>query len=228
MSARAVRDTPANTTVHAAGRPPTARELLGELRDVAVAVPLAVAAPALRPWHTRWGASDAEVAAPMPGDELVSRCQISWTRAITIDAPPTAVWPWLAQAGFGRAGFYSNDLLDNVAHPSARRLLPELQRIRVGSWVPMFSRVDNSTAFKVQGFQPARFLVWAKPGSTWAWTLTPLPGGRTRLVTRIRQRYDRDTPAAAALTFVLMEFADFPMMRRMLKGIKQRAEALAE
>jgi hypothetical protein len=216
------------TTVHAGGHPPDARELLGELRDVAVAVPLAVAAPALRRWHTRWGASDDEVAAPMPGDELVPRCQISWTRAITIDAPPGAVWPWLAQAGFGKAGFYSNDLLDNAAHPSAERVLPEFQRVRVGNWVPMFSRVDNSTAFKVQGFQPGRFLLWAKPGSTWAWTLTPLPGGRTRLVTRIRQRYDWQAPGAAVLTLVLMELADFPMMRRMLKGIKERAETPAE
>ncbi len=222
-----MRDSPAGTTVHAGGERPTARELLGELRDVAVAIPLAVAAPALRRWHTRWGADDDEVATPMPGDELVPRCQVSWTRAITIDAPPEEVWPWLAQAGFGKAGFYSNDLLDNAAHASASRMLPGFQRIRVGDWVPMFSRVDNSTAFKVQGFQTGRFLVWAKPDSTWAWTLTPLPGGRTRLVTRIRQRYDRDAPAGAVLTFVLMEFADFPMMRRMLKGIKARAESTA-
>jgi hypothetical protein len=227
VSARAARDTPAGTTVHAGGRGPTARELLGELRDVAIAIPLAVAAPALRRRHTRWGATDDEVAAPMPGDELVPGCQISWTRAITIDAAPGAVWPWLAQAGFGKAGFYSNDLLDNAAHPSAAHVLPEFQRVRVGNWVPMFTRVDNSTAFRVQAFQPGRFLLWAKPDSTWAWTLTPLPGDRTRLVTRIRQRYDRHT-RAAALTLVLMELADFPMMRRMLKGIKERAEALAE
>jgi hypothetical protein len=216
---------PAASTVHAGGSRPTPSELLGELRDVAVAVPLALAAPALRSRHTRWGATDDEVAAPMPGDELVPGCQVSWTRAITVDAPPDAVWPWLAQAGFGKAGFYSNDLLDNAAHPSADRVLWEYQRLRIGDWVPMFSRVDNTTAFKVQGFQPCRFLVWAKPDSTWTWTLTPLPGGRTRLVTRLRQRYDWSRPAAAALTAVLMELADFPMMRRMLKGIKRRAEA---
>jgi hypothetical protein len=183
-------DTPAGTTVHAGGRRPTPRELMTELRDVAVAALLAVAAPALRPWHTRWGATDDEVAAPMPGDALVPGCQVSWTRAITIDAPPDAVWPWLAQAGFGKAGFYSNDLLDNAAHPSAGGLLPEFQRVHVGDWVPMFSRVDNTTAFKVQAFARGRFVLWAKPDSTWSWTLAPLAGGRTRLLTRIRQRYD--------------------------------------
>jgi hypothetical protein len=220
-------DSPASTTVHASGARPTPRELLGELCDVAVAIPLALVAPALRPWHARWGATDEEVAGPMPGDELVPGCQVRWTRAITIDAPPDAVWPWLVQAGFGKAGFYSNDLLDNVGHPSATRLLPELQRLDVGDWVPMFSRVDNATAFKVQGFQPGRFLVWAKPDSTWAWMLAPLPGGRTRLVTRIRQRYDRRAPASALLTAALMELGDFPMMRRMLIGIRRRAESTA-
>jgi hypothetical protein len=128
---------------------------------------------------------------------------------------------------FGKAGFYSNDLLDNAGHPSATRVLPELQRLHVGDWVPMFSRVDSTTAFRVQGFETGRFLVWAKPHSTSAWTLTPLPDARTRLAIRIRQRYDRRTPASALLTAVLMELADFPMMRRMLIGIKRRAEMSA-
>jgi hypothetical protein len=63
----------------------------------------------------------------MPGDELVPGCQYRCTRAISIDAPPSAVWPWLVQIGFGKAGFYSNDLLDNIAHPSADRILDEFQ-----------------------------------------------------------------------------------------------------
>src|SRR5689334_22229007 len=113
--------------VHVSGPRPTPRELAREFVDVAIALPLFVTAPLLRRWHARWGATDAEVAAAMPGDDLVPGCQYASTRAITINAPREAVWPWLAQVGFGRAGFYSNDLLDNVAHPSADQIIPELQ-----------------------------------------------------------------------------------------------------
>ena len=162
---------------------------------------------------------------PMPGDDVVPGCQVSWTRAITIDAPPQAVWPWLAQVGFGRAGSYSYDLLDNAGHPSADRIDPELQTLHAGDWVPMFRKLDAMTAFRVQSFVAPEQLLWSKPDSTWAWLLLPLAPSRTRLITRIRQRYDWHAPGAALLTAILMEFADFPMMRRMLKGIKQRAES---
>jgi hypothetical protein len=212
-------------TVHVSGRRPSPSELARELRDVAVAVPLAVAAPLLRRWHSRWGATAEEVSMQMPGDDLIPGCQVSWTRAITIDAPPESVWPWLVQVGFGKAGFYSNDLLDNVGHPSAERIDPQLQRLHIGDWVPMFSKVDETTAFRVHSFETPQELVWSKPDSTWAWQLMPIPRSRTRLVTRIRQLYDWRSPANALLTAVLMEFADFPMMRRMLKGIKERAES---
>ena len=211
-------------TAHVGGRRPTPSDLVRELRDVAVAAPLAVTAPLLRRWHSRWGATAAEVSMPMPGDDLVPGCQVAWTRAITIAAPPDAVWPWLVQAGFGRAGFYSNDLLDNVGHPSADRIDPRLQRLHIGDWVPMFSKVDERTAFRVHSFEAPQQLVWSKPDSTWAWRLTPVQPSRTRLVTRIRQLYDWRSPGSALVTAVLMEFADFPMMRRMLIGIKERAE----
>jgi hypothetical protein len=211
-------------TVHAGGPRPTSTQLLRELRDVAVAVPLALVAPLIRPWHARWGASEDEVAASMPGDELVPGCQVHWTRAITIEDTPESVWPWLAQVGFGKAGFYSNDLLDNVAHPSTHRIDSQLQHIGIGDWVPMFSKVDAATAFRVHSFEPPQYLVWSKPDSTWAWKLTPLPQRRTRLVTRLRQRYDWSMPGRALVSVVLIEFGDFPMMRRMLKGIKERAE----
>ncbi len=119
--------------VHVGGPRPTPIQFAHELADVAAAVPLFAAAPLLRHWHRRWGATDAEVSAAMPGDELVPGCQYRCTRAITIDAPPEAVWRWLVQVGFGRAGFYSNDLLDNVAHPSADRILEEFQNPDIGA-----------------------------------------------------------------------------------------------
>jgi hypothetical protein len=84
----------------------------------------------------------------------------------------------------------------------------------------------DTTAFKVDSYEVDRWLLWRKPDSTWAWTLTALGGGRTRLVTRVHAVYDWTKPASALLAVVLMEFGDFAMMRRMLHGIKKRAEAL--
>lgn len=191
---------------------------------MAVAVPLFVAAPFMRRWHQRWGATDAEVGAPMPGDDLVPGCQYRCTRAISIDSPPSAVWPWLVQVGFGRGGFYSNDLLDNVAHPSADGILEEFQHLRIGDWVPMFSKVNDTTAFKVAAIQPCSELVWLKPDSTWAWRLTEIDGG-TRLVTRLRILYRWDRPLGALASLVLNEVGDFPMMRKMLLTLKDRAES---
>lgn len=209
--------------VEVSGPRPTFTQLVRELRDVVVAVPLFATAPIMRTWHRRWGATGAEVAAAMPGDELVPGSQTFCTRAITIDAPPEAVWPWLVQVGFGRAGFYSNDLLDNVAHPSADRILGEFQNPKVGDWVPMFSKVNDTTAFKIAAIKPPEELVWLKPDSTWAWTLTDT-GGHTRLITRLRVLHRWRRPANALVSLVLFEFGDFPMMRKMLRTLRQRAE----
>jgi hypothetical protein len=204
------------------------RHIFRALGDVVLASPLFLFAPLYRRWHLCWGATANEVAASMPGDELVPETSFIATRAITIDAPPQAVWPWLVQIGYGRAGFYSYDLFDNAARPSAERLLPEYQHPKVGDWVPMASKVNETTAFKVKAFEPNRWLLWEKPHSTWGWKLVPLDGDRTRLVTRLKDRYAwRDSPGNALLSFILMEFGDFPMMRRLLLGVQRRAERLA-
>src|SRR5258707_13305162 len=92
----------------------TGRQLLAEVRDVVYDLPLFVTSPLYRSWHCRCGATPAEVADTLPGDALLPHAQFRSTRAITINAPPGAVWPWLVQVGCGRAGFYSNDLLDNL------------------------------------------------------------------------------------------------------------------
>jgi hypothetical protein len=91
------------------------RRVLRGLGDVVTAAPLFLFAPLFRRRHLRWGASEAEVAGATPGDELVPEPSFNATRAITIDAPPEAVWPWLAQLGYGRAGWCSYDLFDNAA-----------------------------------------------------------------------------------------------------------------
>jgi hypothetical protein len=124
-----------------------------------------------------------------------------------------------------RAGWYSNDLLDNLTRPSAEEVIPELQELHVGQWVPMSPTPSDKTAFKVASFEPGRLLIWQQPVSTWVWTLEPTGDGGTRLVTRLRIRYEWRRPSEALLSLVLNEFGDFPMMRRMLLGVKARAES---
>jgi hypothetical protein len=204
------------------------RRVLRALGDVVLASPLFLFAPLYRPRHLRWGASDAEVTGAMPGDELVPEPSFNATRAVTIDAPPEAVWPWLVQLGYGRAGWYSYDLFDNTARPSAERILPEYQEPKVGDWVPMASKVNETTAFKIKAFEPNRWMLWAKSHSTWAWRLVPLEGDSTRLLVRLKERYEwRRSPGNALVTLMLFEFGDFPMMRKLLFGVKRRAERLA-
>jgi hypothetical protein len=208
---------------------PTPLQLLAEIGDVAHDVPAFLAAPLFRRRHLRWGATPTEVAQSLPGDELMPHAQFIATRAITIDAPPDAVWPWLVQVGCLRAGWYSNDLLDNLGRPSATIVIPDLQHLEVGQWVPMSPSGSPSerTAFKVHSFQVNEWLLWTKPNSTWAWQLTPIHDKDTRLVTRIHAVYDWRHPLTAVLGALLMEFGDFAMIRRMLRGIKARAESPA-
>ncbi|MCW2941351.1 MAG: hypothetical protein JWN00_4336 [Actinomycetia bacterium] len=208
----------------------TKRKLFSEVRDVVVDLPVFMTAPLYRHWHLHWGATAAEIAAWLPGDAFLPRAQFRPTRAITIDAPPDAVWQWLVQVGCLRGGFYSNDLLDNLGHPSATAIVPDLQDLHVGRWVPMSPSATPSeqTAFKVHSYEVNEWLLWSKPDSTWAWRLTPTDDGGTRLVTRIHAVYDWRHPLMAAFGVLLMEFGDFAMCRRMLRGIKARAESLAE
>jgi hypothetical protein len=194
--------------------------------DLAKGIPFFVATPFVRPWHLHWGATDAEVASAMPGDDLLPRAHFIATRAITIGAPPERVWPWICQIGYGRAGFYSYDLLDNLGRPSADEIVPAFQDLDVGDWVAMAEPVNDTTGFRVRSFEADRWMVWQKPDSTWTWRLEPITGGRTRLVTRLKCHYDLDRPAAALLSIFLIEFGDFPMMRHLLQGVKRRAERL--
>jgi hypothetical protein len=203
--------------------------------DTLTAVPWFLLTPLVRPWHLRWGATAAEVHGSMPGDEAVRRAQFIATRAITIDAPPARVWPWIVQLGYGRAGFYTYDLIDNAGQPSAERVLEEYQHPAAGDLMPMFRELHGlAIAYTVTAFETDTWMVWVhrptpaeEPDSTWTWRLTPLPGGGTRLVTRMKQDYRWETPGLAFFNFILMEMGDFAMERRMLKGIKRRAEATA-
>ena len=194
--------------------------------DVLGGLPLFATAPLYRRRHLRWGATDQEVRGTMPGDNIVPRASFNATRAITIEAPPELVWPWIVQMGYRRAGFYTYALLDNACFDSADRTLEQYQSPKIGDWMPMAKKVNQTTAFKVTSFATNQWLLWEKPDSTWAWKLIPVDDGHTRLLSRLKQRYAWETPGSAILTLVLLEFGDFPMMRRVMKGIKARAERL--
>ncbi len=204
----------------------TDRRIGHGILDALSGLPLFATTPLYRHWHLRWGATNGEVCAPMPGDAIVPKASFNATRAITIDAPPELVWPWIVQMGYRRAGFYTYALLDNAGYQSADRVLEEYQPPRIGDWMPMAKKVNETTAFKVKAFATNQWLLWEKPDSTWAWKLTRLDGGRTRLISRLKARYAWETPGSAILTLILLEFGDFPMMRRVLRGIKVRAERL--
>jgi hypothetical protein len=202
----------------------SATSMAQELRDVLADVPLFLGAPLLRRRHLHWGATADEVAATLLGDDRIADPDYVSTRALTIAAPPERVWPWLAQVGRGRAGFYSDDLLDNGAVPSAQEIDPTLQRLELGQWVPMAERISPRTAFRVAEVRAPHALLWSKPDSTWAWTLNPTAQGGTRLVTRIRATHDRRHWGTWLSSLILLEVGDYPMQRRMLLHLRQRAE----
>jgi hypothetical protein len=199
--------------------------------QMAVAVP---AAPLLRPWYNRWGTTGAERERPIPGDELVRDTQMSSTRAITIDVPPARVWPWLAQIGQGRGGFYSYDELENLVGcdiHSAHQVLADHQRLEVGDVIRLARR--GGPSYRVARTEPPHLLVLVSAAegeatgsgeftATWQWSLQPVAGGsQTRLVVRQRYQY----PRSQRIMWHLVEPVDFVMERRMLLGIKGRAEA---
>lgn len=207
----------------------------GLFADTLTAVPIWAGTPFVRPWHMRWGATDPEVIAAMPGDDVVPRAQFNATRAITIEAPPEQVWPWIAQLGYGRGGFYTYDLVDNAGERSAERIIEEYQHVEVGDLIPMFHESHGlAIAYVVDSLEVNDWMLWVHrphenepPDSTWSWRLTPLSAKRTRLITRMKQDYRWQTPRLAMFNLILMEFGDFAMERRMLKGIKTRAEETA-
>ena len=184
----------------------------------------------IRPWQLRWGATDDEVRRAMPGDEIIRHPTFNATRAVTVEAPASNVWPWIVQIGFGRAGWYAYDLLDNLGRPSAKQIIPQLQHIEAGQLIPFYQGIGapEGVGLKVKAIEPGRWMLWwddKSQDSTWAWVLYPIDRQQTRLVTRVRMRYRWTKPSI--LFNLLVEFADFIMMRRCLLGIKQRAQSLA-
>jgi hypothetical protein len=147
---------------------PTRARLRRQVGGVLADLPLFLTAPLHRRWRLHWGATPEEAASALPGDARLPRSHFVCTRAVTIDAPAAAVWRWLVQVGCGRGGWYSHDLLDNPARPSAREVDPGLQHLKIGQWVPMAPGEPTETnALRVEAFEIERWLLWSKPDSAW-------------------------------------------------------------
>jgi hypothetical protein len=204
-------------------------------RSIAIGAGLAATAalPAyyllVRSWHARWGATDEEVERGMPGDDLVAGAWDVSTRAVTIQATPADIWPWLVQMGYQRGGMYSYDWIDQrmgiLDRPSTWEILPEFQHLEPGDVIPM----GSGPSWPVKSVEPYRSLVLdiRQPGvdTSWSIGLYRLDSARTRLVLRIRVRL---APLMQLISFFpISDFGQFLMARRMLLGIKERAEALA-
>ena len=199
---------------------------------VAAAGAVATAGPAayvlfLRRWCLTWGARDSEVDAKLAGDELLAGADLVTTRAVTVDAPPEAIWPWLAQMGSGRGGAYTYDWIQNLLGlnmHSADEILPEHQHIAVGDELPMGPDRPGMT---VEVLDPPRTLAIRIADGNWVWIFALVPeGSSTRLISRNRIATSALSPAGRLFYTVFMEPGSLVMERKMLLGIKQRAERI--
>lgn len=190
--------------------------------------------PVLRTWAMQWGSTEAELDTTLPGDDLTPAAHHVVTRAMTINAPASAVWPWLVQLGRGRGGFYSYDVLENLVGLGIRstdRIEARLQDLALGDRV----HLAEGLALTVRTLEPDHALVLAGlpeeddtggPGATmpfrftWAFVLDEIPGNATRLV--VRERYEYLTSSAAFIVEPVT-FASWLMTQQMLRGIRDRA-----
>ena len=196
----------------------------------------------VRPWQRRWGATDEEMQRVLPGDELVAHPDVKFTRAVTIRAKPADVWPWLVQIGQGRGGYYTYEWLENMAGlkmKNATGINPEWQQLKVGDIIPA---VPEGKGFKVLAIEPEHFLVTGSvepvdegvfegfkqmfSAFTWTFVLEAIDNEQTLLICRLSGQSDPSWSATFAGKFMgfVFEPLEFLMTRKMLLGIKQRAE----
>lgn len=199
----------------------------------------------VRPWLLTWGANRFELDRHLPGDDLVPVPKIESTRAITIHATPSEIWPWLLQMGQGRGGLYSYDWLENLFglnFQSADRIIAELQDLKIGDVIPL-APGSRGPAFSVAAIEPESALVlntrvntttWEQcdlngdsPESyfntSWVFFLDPVGEKTTRLIVRTRVDWSPGILNEVAY-HVLGEPIFFIMEQKMMRGIKERAE----
>ncbi|WP_242916468.1 hypothetical protein [Pontibacter liquoris] len=173
--------------------------------------------------YLQWGATDAEQTQPLPGDALMDHAAAH--HAITIQAPVEAVWPWLVQIGQDRAGFYSYSFLENLVAAAgihnANRIVPEWQHLQAGDTVRLGSKkvYGDKTLVPVAALEVNHYLVLQGWG---AFVLQPLDAHTTRFI--VRSHAPKEGLTRRIVRFLLFDPIHFVMERRMLLGIKERAE----
>lgn len=198
----------------------------------------------IRPWMLWWGLEKSEEDHLYTGDEWIEKPLLMSTRAITVHAPTSAVWPWLVQIGYQRGGFYSYDLLENLIGlgiQSAGRIQPNLQTLTQSDCIYL----SPVTPMKVVRLEPEKALILYNtmspltgetlktpvppdvPSMQWSWAflLDQISENRTRLIIRVRAIYQPIWLKPAA--YAILEPIHFLMEQKMLRTIKERAEALA-
>ena len=170
-----------------------------------------------------WGATPDEVSAQLPGDDICPDARIVATRSISLSASPEDVFPWLRQMGFGRAGWYSYDILDNLGRRSASSIVEKWQDLEEGGTMP-----GGPVDFRATTVQPPHTLVimldrrgriGRRICFTLAYNLRPTASG-TRLVTRARTRIN--LPGGVLLERFVLGPGDGVMVRKQLLGISHR------
>ena len=181
-----------------------------------------------RRWCLTWGARPGEVSMKLAGDELLADAGLVSTRAVTIDAPPAAVWPWLVQMGSGRGGAYTYDWIENLLGlhmHSARQVLSQFQNLQVGDELPL---APGRPVMRVEVCDPERTLTTRFADGNWVWIFALVAeDGQTRLISRNRIAARGGWLPVRLFNLLVMEPGSLIMERKMLLGIKQRAEDLA-
>lgn len=200
----------------------------GALGALAMAVDLAT--PFARPARSHWGLDADAADRDYPGDELIVDPVWGWTHAVEVDAPPEAVWPWLAQIGQDKAGFYSLQFLENLVGcdiHNADRIHPEWTRIGAGDWLRLHPnvalpivRVEHGHWFVAHVSDPSG----RSPSVSWLFLVEPLGDGKSRVISRLRSRYQRTLPNRLRYGPFLTESIGFVMDKKMLQGIRDRVE----
>ena len=209
--------------------------VLAALEGAALIVWHLVATPFIGRKRLRWGTVGTEASDALPGDEFVPEPKWSYTLGIAVDAPPEAVWPWIAQLGQGRGGFYTYQTLENMAGckiTNTTEILPDHQYPAVGENIylhpttpPMrIATVDPPNALVLVG-SPADLgseESWGK--STWQFIIKPTLGGGSRLLTRGHYDYSPDWKSRLAFSRFPIESITFVMSRKMMMEMKRLAE----
>lgn len=214
--------------------------LEGMVGAIAIAFTILLS-PLLRGWYRRWGTTGDEAQRALPGDAITPEPRSDMTCAVAIQAAPAQVWPWLAQIGCGRAGWYSYDWLDNGGRESARRILPDHQNLALGDTVS--ATPDGRVRYPVAALEPGHYLILggtldtrtgqaaelSDPNLTAYFSgsnlfyLDETTPGTTRLIYRLRLGWNPTWLNTLAYR-VFLEPISFIMARKMLLGIKERVE----